>query len=174
MTSIRTTKLLGYPWSDLFNLVLDVKRYPEFVPHCREVRLLSRRMQEPGMTIVVSRMTVGFSAIAVGYASRTTADAIGRRIDVEALDGPLRYLRAVWRFEPRDEEHTRLHFSVDYEFSNPLLAAVTSHVFAAMFDEILNAFARRADGLFRGRSFTGAADGRMPAAFASQRRIATS
>jgi hypothetical protein len=47
MTSLQTRKLVGYPWLDLFNLVLDVKSYPEFVPHCREVRLLSRRMEEP-------------------------------------------------------------------------------------------------------------------------------
>jgi ribosome-associated toxin RatA of RatAB toxin-antitoxin module len=45
MTSIQATKLVGYPWSDLFNLVLDVKSYREFVPHCREVRLLSRKME---------------------------------------------------------------------------------------------------------------------------------
>ena len=160
MTSIETTKLLGYPWPDLFNLVLDVERYPQFVPHCREVRLLSRRMQEPGMTIIVSRMTVGFSAIAVGYANRTTADAIGRRINVEALDGPLRYLKAVWRFEPRDDNHTQLHFSADYEFSNPVLAVVASRALAAMFDEILNAFERRAARLFPARTFAGAAPGR--------------
>ncbi len=148
MTSVQTTKLINYPWSDLFNLVLDVKSYPEFVPHCREVRLLSRKMEEPGMTIIVSRMTVGFSAFEVGYANRTTADATGRKISVEALDGPLQYLSAVWSFEPRDENHTQVHFSVTYEFSNPVFAAVASRVFAAMFGEILDAFERRAIHLF--------------------------
>jgi coenzyme Q-binding protein COQ10 len=157
MTSVQTTKLVRYPWSDLFNLVLDVKSYPEFVPHCHAVRLLSRKMEEPGMTIIVSRMTVGFSAFEVGYSNRTTGDAIGRRISVEALDGPLRYLRAVWRFEPRDEDHTQLHFSVNYEFSNPVLAVVASHVFNAMFGEILNAFERRAAELFSDRTSASAA-----------------
>jgi hypothetical protein len=66
------------------------------------------------MTIIVSRMTVGF----------------GRCISVEALDGPLRYLSAVWSFEPQDECHTQLLISVNYEFSNPVLAAVASRVFA--------------------------------------------
>jgi coenzyme Q-binding protein COQ10 len=175
MTSIQRTKLLDYPWLDLFNLVLDVKRYPEFVPHCREVRLLSRRIQDPGTTVIVSRMTVGFSAIAIGYANRTTADATGRRIDVEALDGPLRYLRAVWRFEPRDENHTQLHFSADYEFSNPVLAAIASRVFAAMFDEILNAFERRAARLFATPAVSrGSAKCQIPARFADHRLLTTS
>jgi coenzyme Q-binding protein COQ10 len=156
MTNVQGTKLVGYPWSDLFNLVLDVKSYPEFVPHCREVRLFSRKMEEPGMTIILSRMTVGFSAFEVGYANRTTADAIGRRISVETLDGPLRYLSAVWSFEPRDECHTQLHFSLNYEFSNPVLAAVASRVFGAMFGEILNAFEQRAAYLFPNRISAGA------------------
>lgn len=157
MTSVQRSKLVGYPWSDLFNLVLDVRSYPEFVPHCREVRLLSRRMEEPGITIIVSRMTVGYSAFEVSYANRTTGDATGRKISVEALDGPLRYLSAVWSFEPRDEDHTLLHFLVNYEFSNPVLAAVASRVFGAMFGEILNAFERRAAQLFPDRASTGAA-----------------
>jgi coenzyme Q-binding protein COQ10 len=161
MPRTQTTKFVGYPWWDLFNLVLDVKSYPEFVPRCREVRLLSHRMTEPGMTIIVSRMTVGFSAFEVSYANRTTADTIGRQISIEALDGPLRFLNAVWRFEPRDEDHTQLHFSVDYEFSNPVLAAVASRFFGAMFSEILNAFERRAAQLVptgaRGSGRTGGA-----------------
>jgi coenzyme Q-binding protein COQ10 len=156
MTSIQTTKFVGYPWSDLFNLVLDVKSYPEFVPRCRKVRLLSHLITEPGVTIIVSRMTVGFSAFEVSYANRTTADTVGRQISIEALDGPLRFLNAVWRFEPRDEDHTQLHFSVDYEFSNPVLAAVASRVFGAMFGEILNAFERRAAQLFSYRSASAA------------------
>ena len=80
MTSVQTTKLVGCPWSDLFNLVLDVKSYPQFVPHCHDVRLLSRKTPEPGMTVIVSRMTVGFSAFEVGYSNRTTGDAIGVRL----------------------------------------------------------------------------------------------
>jgi len=152
MTSVQTAKIVSYPWSDLFDLVLDVQSYPEFVPHCREVRLLSRRVKEPGVTIIISRMTVGFLAFEIGYSNRTTGDSIRRRINVEALDGPMRYLNAVWSFEPRDEDHTQVHFSVSYEFSNPFLAAVASRVFGAMFREILNAFERRAARLFRHRT----------------------
>jgi coenzyme Q-binding protein COQ10 len=169
MTSLQTSKLVGHLWSDLFNLVLDVTNYPEFVPHCREVRILSRTAQDPEMTIIISRMTVGFSVFEVGYANRTTGDAIARRIDVEALDGPLRYLRAQWRFEPRGEAQTELRFSVDYEFSNPLLGGVASRVFAAMFGKILNAFEQRAARLFG----SGRAAGAAQHGSAAQRRLTT-
>jgi coenzyme Q-binding protein COQ10 len=169
MTSLQTSKLVGHLWSDLFNLVLDVTNYPEFVPHCREVRILSRTAQDPEMTIIISRMTVGFSVFEVGYANRTTGGAIARRIDVEALDGPLRYLRAQWRFEPRGEAQTELRFSVDYEFSNPLLGGVASRVFAAMFGKILNAFEQRAARLFG----SGRAAGAAQHGSAAQRRLTT-
>ena len=151
MARVETSKLVVYPWLDLFSLVLDLKSYPQFVPHCRDVRLLSRRADEQTDTIV-SRMTVGFAAFEVGYANRTTADLAGRQIHVEALDGPLRHLRARWSFEPRGEDRTLLRFSVDYEFSNPLLAAVASRAFAAMFGDIVGAFERRAAQLFADKS----------------------
>ena len=144
MPSTKKTRLLGYPWSKLFDLVLDVESYPEFVPNCRAVKMLSSKRQQPGKTIIISRMTVGFLALRVDYANRTTGDEIVRRISVEALDGPMRYLRVRWDFEAVDEDHTQLHFSVDYEFNNPILGAVASRAFNAMFGEILNAFERRA------------------------------
>lgn len=176
MATFQTGKLVAYPWSELFDLVLDVERYPEFVPHCRAVRLLSRKTRAPDLTVIVSRMTVGFSALEVGYANRTTADPAGRRISVDALDGPLRHLHALWRFEPRDERHTELHFAVDYEFSNPLLAALASRVFAAMFGEIVNAFERRAARLCADKASAPrhSRDSEAPAPAAGQRRLATS
>jgi len=97
-------------------------------------------------------MTVGFLTFQIDYANRTTGDEIAHRISVEAIDGPMRYLRVGWYFEALDEDRTQLHFSVDYEFNNPVLGAVASQAFNAMFGQILNAFERRAAGAARGRS----------------------
>jgi len=89
-------------------------------------------------------MTVGLALFEVSYANRTVGDAVGRRIEVESIDGPLRYLRVIWQFEPTDDEHTKVEFSVSYEFDNPLLAGLASRIFASMFGEIMTAFERRA------------------------------
>jgi len=175
MAEFETSKLIRHVWSDLFDLVLDVPRYPEFVPHCRAVRLLSRKTHEPDLTVIVSRMTVGFAALEVSYANRTTADPTSRRISVDALDGPLRHLHALWRFEPRDDNRTELHFAVDYAFSNPLLAALASRLFAAMFGEIVNAFERRADRLYGDKAAPRhRREGEEPPPAAGQRRLTTS
>jgi coenzyme Q-binding protein COQ10 len=145
---MRITKCIGHRWDDLFNLVLDVESYAAFVPHCRKVRLLSRRAASPTHTVIVSRMTVGLAGLEVSYANRTNADAATRLIEVEAIDGPLRYLRAVWRFIPRGEQRTEIDFSVDFEFNSLVLAAVASRVFGSMFGEMVDAFERRADRRF--------------------------
>jgi coenzyme Q-binding protein COQ10 len=150
MTAVRVAKRMDHPWLDLFNLVLDVKSYPSFVPHCRDVRLLSRQLESPTRTIIVSRMIVGFSALEVGYANRTIGDVATRRIDIEAIDGTLRYLKAAWSFHPEDDHRSNVRFSVDYEFRSQVLSVVASRVFSAMFADIVSAFERRADQLFQG------------------------
>jgi coenzyme Q-binding protein COQ10 len=138
---------IRHRWSDLFDLVLDVERYPQFVPHCAAVKVYSRAA-EAGRTAVVSRMTVSLAGVEVSYANRTSADAAARRIEVAAIEGPLRHLHVVWTFQPEGEEWTRVGFSVDYAFDSALLSAVASRAFDAMFGDILAAFERRADRLY--------------------------
>ena len=145
---MRITKRIGHRWTDLFKLVLDMESYPAFVPHCRQVRVLSRRAGDATRTVIVSRMTVGLAALEVSYSNRAIGDATARLIEVEAIDGPLRYLRAVWRFNPDGDDRTEIDFSVDFEFSNFILAAVASRVFSSMFGEMVDAFERRADRRF--------------------------
>jgi coenzyme Q-binding protein COQ10 len=141
---VAVIRRIHHRWSDLYGLVLDIERYPVFVPGCRAVTVLSRTITE-GRSVIVSRMTVGVAGFDVSYANRTTGDAAARRIEVTALDGPLRRLDVLWTFEPDGEDWTRVGFSVDYAFDSAILSAVASRAFAAMFGEILTAFARRAD-----------------------------
>ena len=145
---VMAIRRLHHRWNDLYDLVLDIERYPAFVPGCRAVKVYSRAAAPAGRTIIVSRMTVGVAGFDVSYASRTTGDPVARRIQVKALDGPLRRLDALWTFEPDGEEWTSVGFSADYAFDSAILSAVASRAFAAMFGEILAAFERRADRLF--------------------------
>jgi coenzyme Q-binding protein COQ10 len=142
-------KRLRHRWTDLFGLVAELEKYPEFVPACQRTRILSRKPDGPDRTIIVSRMTVGYSAARVSYANRTVADRGKRQITVDAIDGPLRHLHVMWTFQPEgDGAATDVGFAVSYEFSNPVLGALASGVFDSMFRQILEAFERRADRLF--------------------------
>jgi coenzyme Q-binding protein COQ10 len=145
---VAVTRRIRHRWTDLFDLVLDLERYPAFVPRCRAVKVYSRKAAGAGRTVIVSRMSVGLSALEVSYANRTVGDVAARRIEVEALDGPLSRLHVMWAFEPDGEDWTEVTFFVDYALSSALLAVVASCVFDAMFADILGAFERRADRLF--------------------------
>jgi coenzyme Q-binding protein COQ10 len=151
MPKVKITKKVAHRWADLFKLVLDVESYPAFVPHCRQVKLLSRTAESSTDTVIVSRMTVGLSALQVSYSNRTNGDFAARTIKVEAIDGPLRRLRAVWRFNPDGDDRTEIDFSANFEFSSLILAALASRVFSSMFGEMVDAFERRADRLFSRR-----------------------
>jgi coenzyme Q-binding protein COQ10 len=156
MSAITVTKRVEHSWLDLFQLVLDVERYPSFVPYCRNVRLLSRRSETPTRTVIVSRMTVGLSALRMSYANKTTGDLAKRRIEVSSIDGPLRSLDAAWRFDAETEQCCKVTFSVDYQFSSRTLEALASRMFSGMFSQILHAFEHRADELFPCSRATGA------------------
>jgi coenzyme Q-binding protein COQ10 len=145
---LAAARRIRHRWIDLYDLVLDLERYPDFVPRCRAVKVYSRDEASSGCTVIVSRMTVGIAGFDVSYANRTTGDAVARRITVTALDGPLRELNVLWTFEPNGEEWTRVGFSVDYAFESAILEAVAARAFDAMFGEILTAFERRANRLY--------------------------
>ena len=149
MHRITTQKRVRHPWSDLFDLVVDLERYPEFVPFCQKVQVLARKNQGPDKKLILSRMTVGVSAIRVSYVNRTILARGERRITVDSSDGPLRSLKAVWLFTPDGDEWTDISFKATYEFSSPVLAMAASRLFEATFRQTLDAFVRRAAQLSR-------------------------
>src|SRR5262249_44560796 len=130
---VAVVRRIHHRWEDLYGLVLDLERYPAFVPGCRAIKIYSRTAAQPGRTVIVSRMTVGVAGFDVSYANRTTGDAAARRIEVQALDGPLRRLDVLWTFEPDGEEWTRVAFSVDYAFESTILETLAARAFVAMF-----------------------------------------
>jgi coenzyme Q-binding protein COQ10 len=152
MPEVKIRKPIRHRWNDLFRLVADVESYPAFVPHCHNVVLLSRKEESATRTVIISRMTVGLSALQVSYTSRTVADSAARRIDIEAIEGPLCRLRGAWVFSPRADDVTDIDFWAIYEFNNVLLSGLASRLFGALFGKIVDAFEQRADRFFKSSS----------------------
>jgi coenzyme Q-binding protein COQ10 len=141
----------------MFALVVDIERYPQFVPGCTNEQIYSRREIRPGCTEIVSRMTVGVPPMQFGYTNRTLADDSARRITVDSTDGPLRNLHVTWRFEPCGPARTVVDFSAEYEFHNPIVARLASGAFEALLRKTVDAFERRARLRLRGSLQRGAA-----------------
>lgn len=132
------------PWSpeQMFDLVADIRRYPEFLPWVAAVRIRSADDRE-----VVADMSVGFRALRETFTSRVRLDR-PQRIDVDYVSGPLKHLRNDWRFDPAEDGSTLLCFSVDFEFRSRLFEKLAGAVFHEAFKRMVAAFEARARTLY--------------------------
>ena len=114
-----TTRRVRHAAADMFDLVADVERYPEFVPLCRALKV-RRRIQEPeGVEILVADMTVAYKLVRETFSSRVTLDRPNLQILVEYLDGPFSHLENRWTFHPVGEQVCDVEFFIAYEFTQP-------------------------------------------------------
>ncbi|MBE9607631.1 type II toxin-antitoxin system RatA family toxin [Acetobacteraceae bacterium H6797] len=137
------TKVLRYTPEQLFELVADVRRYPEFLPWCVGARVLSRTETE-----LVADLTIGFKLFRETFRSRVTLERPGH-IYVRYETGPFRYMNNHWRFKPvQDGQATEVEFFVDFEFKSGLLQAVIGVVFNEAVRLMVGAFEKRARMLY--------------------------
>ncbi|MGI1663284.1 type II toxin-antitoxin system RatA family toxin [Palleronia sp. KMU-117] len=140
------TKTLPYTPRQMYDLVADVARYPEFLPWCAAARIRSRRPQGEA-EIMEADLVISFKVFRERFGSRVTLFPHEMRIDTEYLDGPFRYLESNWRFRPA-EGGSDVEFFVDFEFRNKVLQGVIGVVFHDAMQRIVRAFERRAAELY--------------------------
>ncbi|MBS7812695.1 type II toxin-antitoxin system RatA family toxin [Roseococcus pinisoli] len=134
-------KILRYTPEQIFQMVADVHRYPEFLPWCVGARVLSR-----DETKLVADLTIGFKMFRETFRSEVTLDR-PHLVEVKYLDGPFRYLNNTWRLTPVPGG-TEVNFFVDFEFRSKLLQAVIGTVFNEAVRMMVRAFERRAMALY--------------------------
>jgi coenzyme Q-binding protein COQ10 len=147
MPKFETTRRVSHAARDMFALVADVEKYPEFMPLCEALTVRSRRERE-GREILVADMTVGYKAIRETFTSQVHLKPDEQTIDVKYLDGPFKYLSNVWRFEDRGNQMCDVHFFIDYEFKSRILAMLMGSMFERAFRMFTTAFEKRADALY--------------------------
>jgi coenzyme Q-binding protein COQ10 len=141
------TKVLPYTPDQLFALVGDVDRYPEFVPWLTTMRTWNAHEIEPGVNCVDAEAGVGFSFLRETFATRVIRDANARHVGVNLIRGPFRALKNDWRFEP-DAEGTRIEFSIEFEFKSRLLDAFLAANMDRAIDKLIACFEARARALY--------------------------
>lgn len=133
---------LPFPPEQLFDLVADIERYPEFLPWCVACRITRRQDN-----VVWGDLVVGFKVFRETFTSRVTL-LRPEGIDVEYVDGPFRHLSNRWRFQPaQGGRETDIDFHIDFEFRSRLLQAVAGGVFHEAFRRMVRAFEVRAHAL---------------------------
>jgi coenzyme Q-binding protein COQ10 len=147
MPELSTTRRVHHAASEMFDLVADVERYPEFVPLCQSLRV-RKRMEEGGKDVIVADMTVAYKLVRETFTSRVTLDRSNLEILVEYLEGPFRRLNNRWRFRPVGERVCDVEFYIAYEFRSRTLGMLMGAVFDAAFRRFASAFEKRADQVY--------------------------
>jgi coenzyme Q-binding protein COQ10 len=152
MPQFSTKRRVPHSASDMFDLVADVERYPEFVPLCQSLNVRKRSTDGEGREVVVADMTIAYKFIRETFTSRVTLDRKGLTILVEYLEGPFRRMNNRWRFHPAGEEVCEVEFFLVYEFRSRALGMLMGSVFDAAFRRFAAAFERRADKIYAAAS----------------------
>ncbi len=130
----------------LIDLVLDIEKYPEFVPFCVGAKVHEKKIQKD-LTLIIADLTIGKGPFKDTYKSDVRFNKKKNFIYVTNLDGPLKYLQNKWYFE-EENNFTLVSFEVDFELKNDFLNIVMTKSFQFGLDKIADAFEKRAKELF--------------------------
>lgn len=143
MTSRRTSTEVPYSADQMFALVADVERYPEFLPWCVALRVADRRL-DGDQEFLTCDMVVAYKVFREKFRSLVKLDRMARRVDVDYIDGPFRSLKNDWAFRPSRQGGAAVDFSIAFEFRNFVLQATAQAVFEKAFLKMSEAFVERA------------------------------
>ena len=153
MPQFRTKRRVRHSAANMFDLVADVEKYPQFVPMCQALRVRQRTQSGEGIETIVATMTVAYKVMRETFTSRVTLDRPNLEILVEYLDGPFSRLENRWNFRPLAEKECEVEFFITYEFKSRVLAMLMGAMFEVAFRRFADAFERRADAVY-GRVIT--------------------
>lgn len=146
MRTYSEVKILPYTPEQLYALVVDVEKYPEFIPWCRAARIVSREKDS-----FLGELIVSFSHLTERYTSRVTpiapSDKTEGRIDVALVSGPFHHLNNHWRFVPH-VDGCEIHLDLDFKFKSKLLDTLIGGLFGRACEKMVGAFTARAAVLY--------------------------
>ena len=147
MPQFSTKRRVHHAATDMFDLVADVDKYPQFVPLCSALTVKSRA-EKDGKTVLVADMTVAYKIIRETFTSRVTLDRQGQKIMVEYLNGPFKRMQNRWTFYPVEAKVCDVEFFIDYEFRSRTLAVLMGAMFDSAFRRFAVAFEQRANEIY--------------------------
>ena len=131
----------------LIDLVLDIEKYPEFVPFCINAKVYEKK-EKDNLLLIIADLTIGKGPFKDTYKSDVKYNKKTNSIFVTNLDGPLKHLKNTWHFK-EENNVTEVSFEVDFELKNEFLNIVMTKSFQFALDKIAEAFQRRAENLFK-------------------------
>ena len=142
MPQHRQTQRLPYTPEQMYDLVVDVEKYPDFLPWC-----VASRVKSQAETRMVADLMVGFKVFRERYTSNITMTP-KTHVLVEQSSGPFKHLKNSWAFKPADGDGVEIDFFIDFEFSSAMLQRAVQPVFSEATRRMVAAFEKRAAALY--------------------------
>ena len=145
MKQVKKSVLIWYTPEEMFALVTDVARYPEFLPWCDQARVL-----EHTSTGVVAEVGISMAGVRKTFVTRNTHEE-GRRVELALVKGPFSQLSGDWKFDPvgdGKERAARVSLQLDYGFDSAALAALVGPIFDRIAGSLVDAFVKRAEQIY--------------------------
>lgn len=146
MQLVERSALVSYTAAQMFSLVNDVARYPEFLPWC-----VAARVEDVSITERVATLKIARGVLKTEFTTRNTLQP-DAQIHMQLLHGPFRDLTGEWRFDAIGTRGSRVQFRVEFEFKNRLTASAFNAVFEALCGTIIDAFVVRAQSIYPGET----------------------
>ena len=146
MPNASVKRLIECNKDQLVNLVLDIEKYPEFVPFCLDAHVYERNNKED-LVLIIADLTIGKGPFKDTYKSDVKFNKKDYSIKVTNIGGPLNHLENSWHFKDH-KNGTEISFDIDFEIQNKFLNIVMTKSFQFGLDKIADAFQKRAEELF--------------------------
>jgi len=147
MPKASVKRLIECKKDQLIDLVLDIEKYPEFVPFCLGSHVYKKN-KEDNQTLIIADLTIGKGPFKDTYKSDVKFDKENSTIKVTNIDGPLNHLENNWKFI-ETEGYTEISFDIDFEIENKFLNVLMSKSFEFGLNKIADAFQKRAEDLYK-------------------------
>lgn len=148
MKKFQSTHRIAYSAEQMFALVADIERYPEFLPLCKALAVRSRGENEQGLEQLTADMTVAYKMFQESFTSRVTLLPGIPQVLVEYVDGPFRHMENRWTFKRVDDASCDVDFIIEYEFASTAMQLLVGSVFEKAFRKFVDAFEERAGQVY--------------------------
>ena len=151
MPKASVKKLIECKKNQLIDLVLDIEKYPEFVPFCLDARVYEKN-NDGDLILIIADLTIGKGPFKDTYKSDVKFNKKDSTINVTNIGGPLNHLENIWHFKQL-ENGTEITFDIDFEIENKFLNIVMTKSFQFGLNKIADAFQERAEMLFNNSKY---------------------
>ena len=147
MPKASVKRLIECEKEDLIKLVLDIEKYPDFVPFCFDAKIYENK-KDGNIQKIIADLTIGKGPFKDTYKSDVAFDKRNDTIYVKNIEGPLNHLTNNWKFTDKNDGITEVTFDIDFEIKNKFLNSLMVVSFQFGLEKIADAFQKRAEELF--------------------------